>query len=298
MSNLPYMAAFAAVVDKGSFTLAAEALNLSKSLISKQVSLLEDQLGVRLLNRTTRRLHLTEAGEIFYQYCYRIVKESEEAERAVAPLQTEACGSLRISAPQCLALTILNQLLPRFQEQYPKVDLNIEISGQFVDLVEAGFDVALRIGELEDSSLIARIVAPCPFYVCASADYWNRQGRPAHPRDLLTHNCLLYSQNQLGNHWKFTDKKGDMFKVTVSGNFTSDDAGLLLSAAKAGQGVVTGPSFMFKDAIRQGQLDTVLNDFYRTSDKLFVVYPYSKHVSSKVRVFVDFLIENANYFSH
>ncbi|MCG8426519.1 MAG: LysR family transcriptional regulator [Chromatiales bacterium] len=291
MNTLVQMATFATVVERGSFTAAAEALGLSKPVVSKQISQLETHLGVRLLNRTTRRLHLTEAGEVFYTHCQRIVAEAQEAETAVAPLQSEPSGLLRITTPQCLALSHLNRLLPRFQQQFPKLTLEVSVSGHFVDLVEEGIDVALRIGELEDSSLIARHLTTCSFMVCASPEYWKRHGKPKHPSELATHNCLTYTQSQKPNHWFFQEKTGEELKVTVNGDFRSDDAALLIDTARAGQGVLFGPSFMYEEGITEGWLEPVLNSYFKRPTGLYSIYPHSKHLSSKVRVFVDFLAD-------
>ncbi len=291
-TSLAYLETFATVIEKGSFTAAAEALGLSKPAVSKQVAQLESDLGVRLLNRTTRRLHLTEAGEVFYDHCQRVVAQARDARLAVAPLQHEPRGTLRVTAPQCLAISLLPNLIPRFQERFPAVHLEIQVSGRLVDLVEEGVDVALRIGELEDSSLVARRLAPCTFMVCASPDYWHRHGKPLHPGDLASHNCLVYTESPKPNYWQFREKTGEDLRIAVKGNLRSDNATLLLSAACAHQGVLVGPSFMFDEAIGQGRLEPALEDFHRSSTGLHVVYPQSKHVSSKVRVFIDYLFEN------
>jgi len=291
MSILPYLETFAAVVERGSFTAAAEALNISKPVVSKQVSQLEQHLGVQLLHRTTRRLHLTEAGEVFSRYAQRIVEEAREAEKSVLPLQSEPQGRLRITAPASLALSLLPEVLLRFQQRFPKVELDVRISGHFVDLVEEGFDVALRVGELEDSSLIARRLMSCRFLVCASPNYWTEHGVPDHPNDLRKHNCLVYSQSPKSDMWIFKEKNGEEINIKVKGNLRTDDGKLLLCAALADQGLLIGPSFMVANAIKEGQLKSVLGDYSRTAMGLYAVYPYSKLVSSKVRAFVDYLVE-------
>jgi len=292
MSILPYLETFAAVVDKASFTAAAEALGISKPVVSKQVSQLEKYLGVQLLHRTTRRLHLTEAGEVFARYSQRIVAEAREAEQSVLPLQSEPQGTLRISASESLAMSILPETLLEFQRRFPKVELDVRVSGRFVDLVEEGIDVALRVGELEDSSMIARRLMDCRFHVCASPDYWKRHGVPEHPNDLRSHNCLIYSQSPKADTWFFRDKNDDDIEVKVKDNLRSDAGKLLLGAALDGQGVFIGPTYMVAKAMREAHLKQVLEEFYRPSTGLYAVYPHSKHVSSKVRAFVDYLIES------
>ena len=291
MSILPYLETFAAVVDKGSFTAAAIALGVSKPVISKQVSQLEKHLGVQLLHRTTRRLHLTEAGEVFSRFCQRIVADAQEAEQSVLPLQSEPQGKLRISAPESLAISLLPEALISFQEKYPKVELDIRISGRFVDLVEEGIDVALRVGELEDSSLIARLLMPCNFHVCATEEYLKCHGTPIHPNDLSEHNCLIYSQSPKSDTWSFEDNSGNNLNIKVQGNLRSDAGNLLLSAALKSNGIFIGPTYMVVNELKEGGLISVLDDFSKFSTGLYAVYPYSKLVSSKVRVFVDHLVE-------
>ena len=252
---------------------------------------MERYLGVQLLHRTTRHLHLTEAGEVFACYSEQIVAQAQEAEQSVLPLQSEPQGTLRISAPESLAMSLLPQALLDFQRRFPKVELDIRISGRFIDLVEEGIDVALGVGELEDSSLITRHLMECRFVVCAAPDYWMRYGKPQHPNDLQDHNCLIYSQSPKANSWIFKDKNGEGFSVKVKGDLRSDAGRPLLGATLDGQGVMIGPNYMFTGAVEEGALKTALEDFSRSSTGLFAVYPHSKLVSSKVRAFVDYLAE-------
>lgn len=291
MSVLPYLETFATVVEKGSFTAAAEALGISKPVVSKQVSQLERQLGVQLLQRTTRRLHLTHAGEVFASYSHRIMLDVREAEQSVLPLQSEPQGRLRISAPESLAMSLLPEALLSFQQHYPKVELDVRISGRFVDLVEEGIDVALRVGELEDSSLIARLLMPCRFYACASPDYLEKHDTPRHPDELSEHNCLVYSQSPRSNTWTFKDENGKDINIKAKGNLRSDAGSLLLGAALKGNGIFVGPTYMVANALDKGQLETILDDYSSVTTGLYAVYPYSKLVSSKVRTFVDYLVE-------
>lgn len=289
MTILPYLETFSSVVENGSFTAAAEALGISKPVVSKHVSSLEQHLGVQLLNRTTRRLHLTEAGEVFASYSQRIMSEVLEAEQSVLPLQGEPSGRLRISAPESLSVSLLPDLLLSFQETFPKLELDIRITGRFVDLIEEGIDVALRVGALEDSSLMARRLMPCSFHACASPDYLDQHGTPVHPDQLKSHNCLIYSQGHQPESWQFQDSKGKGFNVKVKGNLHSDTGNLLLNAALNGNGIVMAPTYMVRSALEQGRLHTVLDDYSPSSTGLYAVYPYSKLVSTKVRAFVDYL---------
>ena len=291
MAILSYLETFSAVVENGSFTAAAQALGISKPVVSKQITALEQHLGVQLLQRTTRRLHLTQAGEVFWSYSRRIMSEVHEAEQSVSLLQSDPRGRLRISAPESLAVSLLPEVLPRFQQTYPRLELDIRITGRFVDLVEEGIDVALRVGALDDSSLIARKLMPCGFHLCASADYFDQHGRPKHPNELARHNCLIYSQGQYPETWFFQDAQGKRINVKVTGNLHSDTGSLLMNAALNHAGIFLAPTFMVRSALQQGRLETVLDDYMSTETGLYAVYPYSKLVSKKVRVLVDFLAE-------
>jgi DNA-binding transcriptional LysR family regulator len=292
MNILPYLETFSAVVENGSFTAAADALGISKPVVSKQVSLLERHLGVQLLHRTTRRLRLTHAGEVFASYSHRIMSDVREAEQSVLPLQHEPQGRLRISAPESLAMSLLPEVLLSFQQQFPKIELDIHVSGRLVDLVEEGIDVALRVGKLEDSSLIARLLMPCDFHVCVSPEYLNKHGKPKHPSELVTHNCLIYSQTSNPDNWLFRDDQGKSIIIKVNGNLRSDTGNILMNAALNGNGIFIGPTFMIARALEEGRLETVLDQYTPLTAGLYAVYPYTKLVSTKVRAFVDFIAES------
>lgn len=294
MTILHYLETFSSVVENGSFTAAAEALGISKPVVSKQVSLLERHLGVQLLHRTTRRLHLTHAGEVFASYSHRIMSDVKEAEQSVLPLQSEPQGRLRILSPESLAISLLPEALLDFQQKFPKIELDIHVSGRLVNLVEEGIDVALRIGvgELEDSSLIARLLMPCGLHACASPEYLKKNGKPEHPNELETHNCLIYSQRPNPDNWLFTDDQGKDISIKVHGNLRSGMGNILMSAAQNGSGIFIGPTFMIASALKEGRLETVLDQYTPITTGLYVVYPYSKLVSTKVRAFVDFIAES------
>ena len=294
MNILSYIETFAAVVEEGSFTAAAETLGMSKPVVSKQISQLEKHLGVQLLQRTTRRLHLTQAGEVFASYSQRIMSDVREAEQSVLPMHSEPQGRLRVSVPESLAMSLLPEMMLSFQQQYPKLELDIRVSGRFVDLVEEGIDIALRVGSLEDSSLIARLLMPCKFHVCMSPDYSRRHDIPKHPSDLVEHNCLVYSQSPKSDTWVFKERDGKDIKVKVKGNLRSDAGALLMDSALSGNGIFIGPTYMVANALSNGQLVTVLDDYCHDATGLYAVYPYSKLVSSKIRVFVDYLVQQWN----
>ena len=291
MNILTYIETFAAVAEKGSFTAAADSLGMSKPVVSKQISQLEKHLGVQLLQRTTRRLHLTQAGEVFASYSKRIMSDVHEAEQSVFPMQSEPQGRLRISLPESIAISLLPKTLLSFQQLCPKLDLDISVSGRFIDLVEEGIDVAIRVGSLEDSTLIARLLMPCKFHVCISPNYSKRHSIPNHPNDLSEHNCLVYSQSPKSDTWIFKEKDGNNIKVKVKGNLRSDAGVLLMESALSGNGIFIGPTYMVANALSNGQLVTVLDDYCHEETGVYAVYPYSKLVSSKVRAFVDYLVQ-------
>jgi DNA-binding transcriptional LysR family regulator len=191
-------------------------------------------------------------------------------------------------------MSLLPEVLLGFQQQFPGIELDVRISGRFVDLIEEGIDVALRVGELEDSSLMARLLMPCSFHACASADYLKKHGAPEHPDDLRSHNCLIYSQAHNSDHWFFKDQQGKSFNVKVEGNLRSDTGNLLMKAALNSNGIFIGPTYMVTNALKEGRLKTVLDDYTPVTPGLYAVYPYSKLVSTKVRAFVDYLVEAWN----
>jgi DNA-binding transcriptional LysR family regulator len=291
MNDLSGIAVFAAVVEAGSFTKAGERLNLSKSAVSKQITKLEERLGAQLMNRTTRRLNLTEVGQAFYERCQRIVAEAEEAELAVTRLQVDPRGILRLSAPVSFALEHLGRALPDFMARYPDLKVDMECADRTVDLVEEGFDLAVRIGRLRDSSLIAKRVASIRRAVLASPDYWEAHGKPKHPDELAEHRCLTYAYMQTAQSWEFKDpESGKPFSVTVNScPMHANNGHVLAEAALAGQGVVFSPTFIRGQAIRDGLLEPALVEYEAEPIGIHAVYPPNRHLSAKVRAFIDFL---------
>lgn len=289
-TRLADMAIFARVVEANSFSQAAQALGLSKSAVSKQIARLEEALGLRLINRTTRRLSLTDAGQTFYEYCARMIMEAEEAGRAVASLQSEPKGLLRISAPMSFGMAHLAPLIPEFLKQNPDVTIDMELSDRFVDLVEDGFDLAIRIGALQTSSLVARRIASAQQIVCASPNYLKNYGTPQHPRDLVRHNCLRYTYFASQDEWPFRGPEGK-FKVKVAGQFRANNGDALVAAALGGLGLVFMPSFLVGRELRQGRLIPVLKDWCEEAVNIHAVYPHRRHLTAKVRAFIDFCVQ-------
>ena len=292
MNIIPYLETFSSVVEHGSFTAAANKLGISKSVVSKKISLLEAHLGVQLLHRTTRCLNLTPAGEIFSSYAQRIMSDVREAELSVLPQQSEAQGRLRISVPESLAISLLPEVLLSFQQKFPKIELDVSVSGRWVDLIEEGIDVALRIGELENSTLITKLLMPCHFHVCASPEYLKKHGKPQHPNELKAHNCFIYSQIPNSDNWLFKDDQGQNISIKVNGNLRSDAGNILMNAALNGNGIFIGPSFMVASALDDGKLETVLDQYASTVTGLHALYPRSTFIPLKVRAFVDFIAES------
>lgn len=291
MSSLTEISIFVKVVELSSFTAAAEALEMSQPVVSKAVTRLEEKLGARLLNRTTRRLSLTEAGSELYRRAFRALAEIEDAELEVARFQTEPRGTLRVSAPMSFSILHLGALLPSFTERYPGVSIELHLDDRQVDLVEEAFDLAIRVGRLQDSNLIARRLAPCAQVLCASPAYLAKRGTPERPEDLLEHNCIIYSLLGTPREWRFTDAAGETYVVPINGALQSNNGLLNRAAAVAGAGIVLLPAFYIGEEIRSGQLKTVLCDFKPVDLAVYALYPERRNLTPKVRAFVDFLAE-------
>jgi len=290
VDNLAGMAVFARVVESNSFTGAARRLGMSKAAVSKQVSKLEERLGARLLNRTTRRLSLTEVGAAFYERCARIVAEAEDAELAVTRLNATPRGTLKIDAPVNFGMQYLAPLLPPFMLRNPELRVDVNFNDSFVDLIEEGCDLAVRIGQLPDSSLVARKLAETKSVICAAPSYWDRNGRPAHPAELADHDCFAYSYLATGNEWRLQGPEGPV-SVRVSGSLGANNGDVLRQAAVAGLGVVAMPVFMACDDLRSGRLEPVLRDWEPPTRGIHAVYPHNRHLSAKVRAFIDHLVD-------
>lgn len=288
VNNINEMEIFVRVVQAKSFSAAARALDLSPSAVSKQIGRLEDRLGARLLNRTTRQLSLTEVGQAFFARAERIIADIAEAERAVGDLHTEPRGLLRVNAPVAFGRLHVAPLLPRFLEAFPEISIELTVNDRFVDLVEEGVDLALRIGELADSSLIAKRLAPNRRVVCAAPAYLKARGMPAHPGELKRHNCMTYTYRTNRHDWRL-EKDGQTEQVTVSGNLETNYAEVLMSAALAGSGIVLLPMWLAGPQLASGELVEVLPAWRAQDSAIYAVYPHARHLSPKVRVFVDFL---------
>jgi DNA-binding transcriptional LysR family regulator len=285
LDHLAAMAIFAKVVETNSFTAAARALGISKSAVSKQVAALEDRLGARLLNRTTRRLALTEIGVAFYDRCSRLVAEAEEAELEVTRMTAEPRGELRINAPYSFGINHVAPRLGGFLAAHPAVSIDLTLDDRYVDLVADGYDLAIRIGNLSDSSLIARKLGMTRVLLVAAPEYWAKHGMPKTPRDLANHECLIYSYRRMGNLWQFGNEA-----VRVSGRMHANNGDVLRQVAVAGHGVVIMPSFIIWEDLLAGRLVPALPGHEPPPLGIYAVYPHSRHLSAKVRAFVDYLV--------
>ncbi|WP_226893771.1 LysR family transcriptional regulator [Nisaea sediminum] len=288
LENLTGLVVFAKVVEEGGFSKAAASLGISKSSVSKQVSALEDHLGTRLLNRTTRRFSLTESGTLLYERCQRIVAEVDAAEREAGSLQSKPSGLLRVSAGVSFGRVQLAKLLPGFLFDYPDLSVELVLNDRRVDLVEEGYDVALRIGDLADSSLIARKLCPVRVVTVASPDYLKKRGEPKHPDDLAGHAHLAYSYLNEGMSWNF--RAGDRTQhARISPRALANNGDAILTMAESGGGIAQIPTFICADSVRAGRLKPILCDFEPAEFGLYAMYPHARNLPLKVRVFVDFL---------
>jgi len=288
--NSVRLAVFAKVAELESFTAVAKALGLSKSAVSKHIAALEESWATRLIHRTTRSLSLTEAGKALQERAQRIVAEIEEAERAATTLSVEPRGTLRVSAPMSFGIRHLGPMLADFMVRYPELSVEMVLNDRMVDIVEDGFDLAIRIAKLPDSSLIARKLCPGRRIVCASPGYWRRHGIPKTPADLKGHNCLMYTYLPNPDELRFDGPDGPV-AVPVSGTLHSNNGDILRAAALAGIGFYFAPTFLVGDDVRAGRLERVLPDYDDTSLSIYAVYPHTRHLSAKVRAFIDFLAE-------
>jgi DNA-binding transcriptional LysR family regulator len=287
MDRITSMAVFGKVVEAGSFSAAARQLRLSQAAVSKHVQALESWLGAPLLNRTTRRLSLTDFGAAFHERSMRLLEDVEEARQVAGEWRTVPKGRLRVTAPVSFARH-LEPMVADFVAHYPEVALHIDLVDRRIDLIEEGCDVALRVGHLPDSSLVARQLAVSPYFVCATPNYLSEQGEPHHPPELADRACLQFAHHTHGQ-WRFACE-GTELAVPVRGPLVSNNADLLLEAALAGRGLILAPSFHVGREIAAGLLVPVLSPFMTATSVMHAVYPQTRHLSAKVRCFIDCLV--------
>jgi LysR family transcriptional regulator AphB len=296
--DLNDVAVFEKVVSEGSLTAAASRLNQPKSSVSRALSRLEADLGVRLLQRTTRKLHLTEAGRLFFDRTKRVLGELREAEQAVTQLQEAPRGNLRITMPVELGMKFMGRVVAEFMQRHPEVSIEAELSGRMVDLVQEGFDLALRIGEFADSSLVARRLGNLSGRFYASPAYLARHGLPKKPEDLGAHEVILFLQPRENTLLLFKDAlrpdgkgQGQSCELTVKGRLTVNNSSMAVDAAVAGIGIALVPAFLSAEAVAAGQLLPVLPEHRVCHGGLYAMYPSREHMPTALRAFLDFLNE-------
>jgi len=290
MDKLQAMQLFVRVVDSGSYTAAADQMEISRALASKLVQALEDQLGVRLLHRTTRKLSLTEAGERYYQRVSEILGSLNEAEALAAEFQADPRGRLRVSAPMSFAIHHLGAAVAEFQQRHPRIELELTLNDRQVDLVEEGFDMAVRIAKLADSSLVARRIAPCRMLLVASPDYLRRAGEPQHPQELVEHNYLSYTLAARRDEIVLVSG-AERETVNLNGSLRVNNGDVIASAAAAGLGFCISPSFLVWQRLQRGELVQLLPQWQIPEIAVHAVYPAGRTLPAKTRSFIDYLVE-------
>lgn len=288
MDHLSNIHAFVNVVERGGFAAAARHLNISPSVVTSHVQALEQRLGVRLLNRSTRKISLTETGQSYFDRCVRILADIDDADRVAEAEQTAPRGLLKLNVSVALPPRIA-PVIADYTARFPDMSVQLSMSGRMIDLVEEGYDLSLRIKSVPESSLIARRIASFRMIVCGSPDYFARHGVPHMPADLARHNCLTFSDTECQNTWRFSGPDGEEI-VRLKGNLSANSANALLFAAAQGQGLIIAPDFLVQDHIRSGQLVPVLKDYLQDEQPISAIYPHRQHVPIKVRAFIDMLV--------
>lgn len=289
MSRLEEAEVFVHVVKTGSFTAAAAQLHVTKSHVSKQISRLEERLGTRLLQRSTRQLALTEPGQAYYERCAEALAAVTDAEDAATALQARPHGTLRVTVPASFGSRYLESLLVEFQTEHPQLSLDVMFADRFVDILAEGYDVALRWGVLPDSSLVARRICSALSVICGSPEYLAARGEPQRPEELARHACLRYAYNPELDKWRLHGPEGEL-AVAVDGGLRANSGHHLVVAACHGLGLAFVPEFHAADALCDGRLVRVLPQ-WGDEKQLWALFPHARHLAVKVRVFVDFIAE-------
>ena len=288
MDKLNAISVFCKVIETQSFTQAANQQNISVAMASKLVSQLEEHLKTRLLQRTTRKIVPTEAGMLYYQRCQAILLDLSEADSSISNMATSLQGNLLISVPRDFGLLYISPNLPKFIELHPNLHIEIEFEDKRVDLVAEGYDLALRIGYMQDSSLVARKISSSPMHFVASPSYLESRGTPLTPDDLEYHQGLLYKSSLNQVHWQST-KTNQIQRYKIQSKVVSNNGMALLEMTKAGLGISNSPSFFVKDALASGELVEILSEYKQKPLDIYVVYPNRRHLPAKVRAFIEFL---------
>lgn len=289
MDRFEAMQVFCKVVEVGSFAGAAERLGMSTSAVSRQVAQLETLIDARLLNRTTRRISLTENGSAYYERCLQLLADLEETEEMVGRNTASPRGTLRLTAPISFGASHLAPALGEFARLYPAMKFDVVLADRTIDLIEEGLDLAIRIGNLGSQNLVARRIGEAQGLICASPDYLARRGTPQVPEDLAEHDCLTYAYAAENNLWSFERQGESPRKVRVNGTVHANNGTVLGELAAAGLGISRGPDFILGPLVNDGRLQTIMHDWPTPALPIFAVYPSRKHLSAKVRSFVSFM---------
>ncbi|CAN5681740.1 LysR family transcriptional regulator [soil metagenome] len=290
--DLAAIEAFVAAADERSFTSAASSLGITASGVSKAVSRLEDELKVRLFNRTTRSISLTADGAALHERCKQILGELKDAKLATMQAQSEPSGLLRVSVPTAFGRLRVVPVIACFMQRYPLVTVEVSVTDRFVDVIEESFDVVVRIGEVPDTRMVARPLTTTQFIVCGSPGYFRKHPRPSHPRDLRDHACVSFvsPQTRRSMEWIFS-VDGRPYLHAPSGSLSIDSGQAIVDAAVHDAGLIYCQDYMIERELAAGQLEVVLHDFVATPRPIVAMYPQNRHLSPKVRVFVDFMFE-------
>jgi DNA-binding transcriptional LysR family regulator len=293
MDRLTSLTAFVRVVDSGGFSAASRRLNMSTSMVSNHVQALEDRLGARLLNRTTRKVSLTEVGRVYYDRCVQILADIEQADDIAGALQSTPQGTLRVYIATHI-VQFLSPVISEFLAQYPDVKVELTMGERTIDIIDEGFDIAVRLIPPPDSSLIVRSLATWRHVLCCSHDYLERHGRVQQLAELSGHNCLRHVSYPYEDEWRFVDRKGRPASVKVSGRLLTNSGEALRMAALQGNGICLAPGFLVHDDLEDGRLVRLLPEYRPIEFSMNAVYPHRHHVSAKVRTFIDMLVHHSS----
>lgn len=288
MDSLSRIGIFLEVARQQSFAAAARELGITTSAVSKQVQNLEYEMQVKLLNRTTRQVSLTEEGAVYFERASRALDDLKEAAEEVNELKTTPSGPLRISVPMTFGLQHLTKPIAEYARKYPQVKLDVQFDDRIIDMAQEGFDLSLRIGALKDSSLVARKLADSPLRVCASADYLKRNGMPQTPDDLRAHNVLAYTRNRGAHEWRCRLPDGGERVIPLTSTFKTDSAEMMIEAARQGIGIVIVPWFFVQKEEQSGALQRILPEYQSLPERaLWAVFPSNRYLSTRLRLFVE-----------
>lgn len=291
MDRFENMETFVRVVEAGSISGAADRAGIAKSAVSRRLKELEEHLGVQLFRRTTRQMNLTDTGRAYYHQCVRILQDVLEAELATSQAHGTLKGSLKVALPSTFGLMHMGPAISEFLSEHPQVEFELDFNDRSVDLLQEGFDLAIRIAKLPDSSLIARRLAPVNHVLCASPAYLDKHGVPQALEDLANHQCLVYSLIRDSEHWIFNSLHGEAEKIKIRPYLKASSGEFLRCAAVDGLGIIQLPSFIVFEEIKRGALIPLLTEHMRSDVNTYAIYPQTRHLSQRVRVFVDFLVK-------